>query len=47
MVQELAILLKNIKADVISQEVKGLIEREHSTVTKQELEASTESIKKV
>lgn len=46
MVQELAILLKNIKADVISQEVKGLIEREHSTVTKQELEASTESIKK-
>ncbi|WP_047759827.1 MULTISPECIES: 30S ribosomal protein S6 [unclassified Wolbachia] len=45
MVQELAISLKNIKADVISQGVKSFIEREYGTVTKQELEISAENIK--
>ncbi|RDD33607.1 30S ribosomal protein S6 [Wolbachia endosymbiont of Cylisticus convexus] len=45
MVQELAISLKNIKADVISQGVKSFIEREYGTVTKQELETSAENIK--
>ncbi|MDD9331266.1 MAG: 30S ribosomal protein S6 [Wolbachia sp.] len=38
MVQELAVLLKNIKAEVIFQEVKSFIEKVNDKLTKQELE---------
>ncbi|GFY65298.1 DNA polymerase III subunit alpha [Trichonephila inaurata madagascariensis] len=45
MVQELAVSLKNIKADVIFQKIKSLMERQNSTLTKQELETRAENIK--
>nr|CAH7769073.1 unnamed protein product [Callosobruchus chinensis] len=45
MVQELAVSLKNIKADVIFQKIKSLMERQNSTLTKQELETRAEDIK--
>ncbi|GFU18018.1 DNA polymerase III subunit alpha [Nephila pilipes] len=45
MVQELAVSLKNIKADVIFQKIKSLMERQNSTLTKQELEMRAENIK--
>ncbi|WP_375604195.1 30S ribosomal protein S6 [Wolbachia endosymbiont of Anurida maritima] len=45
MVQELAVSLKNIKADVIFQKIKSLMEKQNSTLTKQELETRAENIK--
>ncbi|MGL9725368.1 MAG: 30S ribosomal protein S6 [Wolbachia sp.] len=45
MVQELAISLKNIKADVLFQKIKNFIERENSTVIKQESRVYVESVK--
>lgn len=45
MVQELAVSLKNIKADVIFQKINSLMEKQNSTLTKQELETRAENIK--
>lgn len=45
-VQELAVSLKNIKADVILQKIKGLLEKENGKLTKQELEVHSKSIQK-
>jgi small subunit ribosomal protein S6 len=44
MVQELAVSLKNIKADVIFQRIKSLMERKNSTLTKQESEMRAKNI---
>ncbi|APR98519.1 30S ribosomal protein S6 [Wolbachia endosymbiont of Folsomia candida] len=46
MVQELAVSLKNIKADVIFQKIKDLLEKENGKFTKQELETHSKSIQK-
>lgn len=45
MVQELAISLKNIKADVLFQRVKSFIEEGNSTVIKQKSGVDAESVK--
>ncbi|QOD38832.1 30S ribosomal protein S6 [Candidatus Wolbachia massiliensis] len=44
MVQELAILLKSIKADVMLQRIKGILEKGNDKLTKQELEIRSKAI---
>jgi small subunit ribosomal protein S6 len=46
MVQELALSLKNIKADVVFHKIKDLIGKENDKLTKQELETFSRSIQK-
>ncbi|WP_395462641.1 30S ribosomal protein S6 [Wolbachia endosymbiont of Cantharis cryptica] len=44
MVQELAVLLKNIKADVMFQQIKGILEERNDKLTKQESEMHAKNI---
>ncbi|WP_341808839.1 30S ribosomal protein S6 [Wolbachia endosymbiont (group E) of Neria commutata] len=46
MVQELAVSLQNIKADMILQKIKDILEKENGKFTKQELETHSKSIQK-
>ncbi|WP_353273771.1 30S ribosomal protein S6 [Wolbachia endosymbiont (group A) of Ennomos erosarius] len=45
MVQELAISLKNIKADVMFQQIRDILKKGNDKLTKQELEVRAENIK--
>ncbi|NSM56267.1 hypothetical protein HET73_01195 [Wolbachia endosymbiont of Atemnus politus] len=44
MAQELGVLLKNIKTDVVFQQIKGILEQGNNKFTKQELEVRAKDI---
>ncbi|AOV87562.1 hypothetical protein WG67_03400 [Wolbachia endosymbiont of Drosophila incompta] len=45
MVQELAVSLKNIKADIMFQQIRDILKKGNDKLTKQELEVPAEDIK--
>ncbi len=45
MVQELAVSLKNIKADIMFQQIRDILKKGNDKLTKQELEVRAEDIK--
>lgn len=45
MVQELAVSLRNIKADIMFQQIRDILKKGNDKLTKQELEVRAEDIK--